>query len=239
MTYSTTEKNDSLIKAAAAECINDLISQYPAIEELDKKYEFSHIHNKRLNRLFEKSKRKENSKKTDRWKKFRKINFNLAAIISMFFILSVLAAFSTPQIRTAITNYMIEHNENYTKLVISSEKEGENNFSDKIFKMSPQYIPKGYSVFEIFETADEYKITYVDDANNTIYLYRFAGNADLLIDNNRKDLDKILINNHNGYIWSEDNSIILVCYYKNYIYRIEGNIDDDEIVLMAESIPAE
>lgn len=231
MRQSKNEKIDALLEEAAKISIEELIEDYPNLNELEGQYEFSSKHSKKMNKLFKKAKKLEIEGEIDAWHKFRKFSFNAAAVICMLFTVFTLVAFTVPEIRVAITNYFVEKNEEH--IVINTESNTNNN---EMTDGTPKYIPEGFEIISIIKTDIMIDAVYQNNDNDFIYYTRNAGETMLTIDNENNDFNEINISEYPGYISEKHNEITVVFHDGEYTYHIVSNIDREEIIKIAVSL---
>ncbi|MEX1377676.1 MAG: DUF4367 domain-containing protein [Eubacteriales bacterium] len=221
---------DEILEGASRISMDSIINNYPSVEELKEKYDFSKKHNKRMEKLFRKSKKVEGNYNYDAWQKFRKFSFNAAAVICMIFTLFTLLAFTVPPIRVTIANYIVEYNEKYVELNTNHD----NNIDD--IYGAPQYIPEGYMVKDIVETKSLLKIIYINDDGKEIYFDRYNGEVNITVDNENSEFKKITIKEFTGYTITKNGQSTIVFYTDTYTYSLIADLEYSEIILIAESI---
>lgn len=231
MKQSKRELIDELFKEAAEKSLSDIIKKYPTLEELEGKYEFSNKHNKKMKRFFKKAEKVESRGNIDAWHTFRRMSFNAAAVLCMLFTILTLVAFTVPEIRVEITNYIVEKNEEH--IVISTES---NMYKGEIIKGAPKYIPEGFEVNSYTETEIILDIMYSSGDNRFIYYTRSAGETMLTLDNENSNFTNINIAEHLGYISQKNDEVTIIFHDGEYTYYIVSDIDRDEMIKIAVSI---
>ncbi len=231
MKYSKEEKIDKLFRDAAEKSLDDLIKENPSLEELEGKYEFSDKHNKKMEKLFKRAKRIERGGNSDNWHTFRRISYNTAAVICMLFTVFTLVAFSVPEIRVAITNYIIEDKQEY--IVINTTS---NVYNGAIIDGVPKYIPAGYKIIDVIDEEITLNVFYERNGEYFISFSRNAGEVSINIDNESTDFKEIYIGQYQGYINEKEQNIAIIFHDGNYTYAISTNDTKEELILIAKSL---
>lgn len=231
MKKSKREKIDKLFEDASAMSLDNLINEYPSPEELEGMYDFSDKHNKKMKKLFRKADKIENGISKDFWHTFRRISFNAAAVLCMLFTVFTLVAFTVPEIRVAITNYIVEENYEYVAINIESDM-----YESEIIEGAPRYIPEGYKIIDTIITEAIIDIVYENSSGKFIYYTRNTGETFLTLDNEDSDFKPIHILKIKGYIKDKNGEISLVFHDDEYTHTITSNADKKVIIEIAESI---
>jgi len=235
MKQTVREINDVLISKAAEKSLDELLTSLPEISELEDKYEFSIGHQRKMNRLFSKAKRRSGTE-GDSWKKFRRFSYNAAAVICMFFTVFALAAFTIPPVRTALANYVLEYSEKYVKIGISSE-ENEASFTE--YEGEPGYIPEGYVVKDVKDFDSVFMIEYINEGEQFIKFSRYIGDVKIALDNEDSDFKEIYINGLKGYSTEKKGLVNIVFHDGTYTYTLFSEASYEETFKIAESIKTE
>lgn len=210
MKPSKRELIDELLNDAADTALKDLVGEYPSLEELEGKYTFSNKHNRKMKRLFKKADRLEDAGNVDAWHTFRRMSFNAAAVLCMVFTIFTLVAFTVPEIRVAITNYIVERNEEY--VVINTES---NMYNGQVIEGAPKYIPEGFEIVDYMSAENTIIVTY-ENNNSFIYYIRNTGDVSVTVDNELSDFDEISIDKFTGYICEKNNEITIIFHDGTY-----------------------
>lgn len=231
MKQSKRERIDKIFSDASDVALNGLIDEYPTLEELADKYEFSDKHTKKMNRLFKKAEKIESRGHADAWHTFRRLSFNTAAVICMIFTMFTLVAFTVPEMRVAITNYIVEQNEEF--IVINTES---NMHNGEIIEGTPKYIPEGFEIVDYMPAENTIIIRYENNDNRFIHFIRNKGDSSVTVDNESSEFEKTHIHDFVGYVCKKNNEITVIFHDGTYTYHIVSNINEEEVLIIAESI---
>jgi len=232
MNYTIREMNDAIISEAAEKSLDELLTSLPEMSALEGKYEFSAEHQRKMNRLFLKAER-QNRTENDGWEKFCRFSYNAVAVICMFFTVFALAAFTVPPLRTAIANYVLEYNEKYIKIDITSD---DNQSSYAKQEYEPGYIPDGYALSEIKQMGQTLSIEYINDYGQTIRYARYTGDVNITLDNEGSDFKEIYINGMKGYSTEKKGLVNIVFHDGIYTYTLISEASFEETFKITESI---
>ena len=99
----------------------------------------------------------------------------------------------------------------------------------------PEYMPAGYKVEEI-KSDDSYIYISYANGEDTIDFEQRKGNVKLSIDTENSEVYEINISGSTGYIQKRKSLTIIYWNNSDIMFDISGNIDDSELIKIAESI---
>lgn len=231
MKQTKREKIDELFKEAAKQSLDDMIDEYPSLEELEGNYEFSHKHNKKMERLFKKAYRTEENADTDLWHRFRRLSFNAAALICMLFTILTLVAFTVPDIRIAITNYVVMQNEDHTVINTTSDI-----YNGEVIEEVPRYIPNKFILLEYTIGEGTVFARYTDDKEGFIHYTRTKGNSSINLDNEDTKIERLKIREFDGFVFEKNGVATIIFHDTEYTYLLSATVSRKELIKIAESI---
>ncbi len=181
---------------------------------------------------------KEYEKKEKREQKQRLIKkFTLrAAVLIAVIMVGFTVTFNTVEaFKITVLNFIMEQKEKFSLLSLS-----ENNKPDVPTELNgkyfPHYLPGGYEIKNAFVTDMGVEISYINKNEEIINYSYFGIDVATGIDTeNRKEIS-VSINGLNGSMFSKNEHRTLVFKSDDYIFIIEGDIAQEEIIKIAESI---
>jgi len=202
------------------------------IESLPKEEDLSHRFSKRFERKMNKLIRQEN--RTPFMKSFINHSKKAAVIFLIFIIIAFATTMSVEAYRVKFFEIVIEVWEEFTSMIFKSN---ENSNDNKLIPAIPEYIPKGFSIFEENINDHMYGVIYIDGNNEEIfYEQRVLSYGEIILDTENIEDETIEIDNQtiilftnkgvNQIYWSDD----------SYSYTLISGIRKEEIIGMAKSI---
>lgn len=181
---------------------------------------------------------KKYEKKEKRKRKLRlikKVTLKAAVLIAVLMV-GFAVTFSTVEaFRVTVINFIIEQKEKFSLISLSEN----NNISvptELDEKYYPHYLPKGYEINSTFTNDSGVEISYINKNNEIINYSYFDKNTKAGIDTENTTETSVFINGIKGSIFSKNRYRTLVFKLDEYIFIIEGHIEQEEIIKIAESI---
>lgn len=210
---------DSLIQTSANALADEALYDTECEE-----FEFSQEHQKKMNALFRGEQKK--YKKVQMKKSMRKIS----AVAAVFIVILSIFVMSVSAWRVKILNFVL--NISQTDSDIDFDGDGNDSYDSDGINLG--YIPKDF----VLTKKDTDNGLYLKFEKDTYY-FSFKMNtvtANMGIDTENADMEKISINGHEGIYSENDNHNILVWYDEEFAYSIVGNSEKSDIVKIAENI---
>lgn len=190
-------------------------------------YEFSEEHNAKMRKLFRKERNKLMLKKISKYSKR----------VAVFFLVTVIVAgisiFSVEAWRIKVFNFIIDMQKTHSEINFDEDNtKGDTYSSDEI---SFDYIPSGFKLES--STMRQEKI-YLLFKNEELY-FEFKlrkVNVSIGIDTENADVKKLTINGNKAIYSTNNNVNILVWNSGDYSYSLSGNIEEKELINIAEKI---
>lgn len=220
---------DAVLQRAFCDYTDKQLSAYPDCEALAKKYPLS----KKEKRVFDRA-----VKEVTYGKTLVRVYLSRAAVIFLCIIaLCAGIMMTSPEVRAAARNVIIEWFDKYTHFSFVSTDAGVNDF-ENVEDVKIGYVPDGYELVNTDESP--FSITYFYySADNEYYINVFKNNEnELFADNERSEYKEIEINNHQSWIVYDDvnNYGSLILTGDKISVSISGNLPKNELIKIAESI---
>lgn len=210
---------DALLREAVAVVAQEMIEEAQADME-NSKIDFSERHKRVMDKILA-------SYKADIRKKRRVKSVKRAAVILIACLVMMGASiFCVKGLRIKFLNYILEMHDTHTEL-----KYDNSLVSDDL---NITYIPEG---FQLKEYSQEGYI-YLKFEKNNAYFYITARDEEIQnnVDTEGAVIEQITINDTEAFLSIKDDLIILVFHDMEYYYTITGNIEETEIIKIAEGI---
>lgn len=214
---------DDIIEEAAIIAAENLGENMPEPE----KVEFSKEHEEKMQNIF----RKERNKLL--FKKISKYSKRVAIFFIAFVIVSGVTIFSVEAWRIKIMNFIIEMNQTHSEIRFSEEITKGNAYKSNEITLG--YIPEGFELERrdvnvggidlIFTRKENYFVFSMDDINSKMG-----------IDTENASVRKTTVNGREAFYSSNDNVNILVWHDEEFVYKLSGKIEENEMVKIAENI---
>ncbi|WMJ77478.1 MULTISPECIES: DUF4367 domain-containing protein [unclassified Sedimentibacter] len=195
----------------------------PDQEELDKK----------ILGMIKECEKKE--KRKQKQKLIKKLALKAAVLIAVV-VVGFAVAFNTVEaFKINVLNFIMEQKEKFSLISLS-----ENNNTDVPAELNekyyPHYLPEGYEIKSTFINDSGVEISYINKNNEIINYCYFDKDAKTGIDTENRTETSVFINGLNGSIFSKNGHSTLVFKFDEYIFIIEGYIEQEEIIKIAKSI---
>ena len=212
---------DKILDDLLADAMDDL---YPDFQDLSTEDEIEPP--KEFQDSMEKMFREEKNRL--RSKLFRHRIPRIAAVFALFLVLAFITINTTSAWKEPLYNFFFRpaNDENKTKVEIAIDEEIDMD------KYLPDYVPEGFELAgnSYTKTTDHYNYRF--EKNNSYFIITVVSNQeDLYV--NLSSLDKIIYNQNTYYT---NNTDTLVWNYDTYYFSILYNIEQTEILKVANSI---
>ncbi|MDD2494791.1 MAG: DUF4367 domain-containing protein [Tissierellia bacterium] len=191
------------------------------------KHEFSERHKEKMQELFDKARK--DSAKLRRKIYFKRIAVSFIVVIAI----STIAISSVSAWRVRFMNFILEITEKDTN--ITFEIDNSNIDSYKFDEFTFEYIPEGFKL-EKSETRGDYVYISFHNRNKYFNFRTIDIESSLSIDTENAETGEIIINDRNVIYSKKDGVFILVWNDDNIAYLLIGNMDENELVKIAENI---
>lgn len=220
---------DAVLQRVFCDYTDEQLALYPDCEALAKKYPLPKKEKRAFDRLV---------KEIKYGKSLVKVYLARAAVIFLCIIaLGAGVAMTSPEVRAAARNVIIEWFDRYTLFTFISTDPGKNDFTD-IKDVKIGYVPEGWKL----DFKDDFPeiITYIYNCNDINYTIDVFENesTDLFPDNERSTYTKTEINGHETWIiYDEKNSCgTLILVGSKVSVSISGILPKEEFIKIAKSI---
>ena len=183
----------------------------------------------------------------EREKKFYFYWFNtfgkrVAAIILAILISLTTVTFSVKALREPFIRFIVEIYEKFSNVIFVNDK----SESDIILvteelileKIQPTYIPEEYELESEYNDEVIHKEIYINSDKSKTIMYMQRINDESIVQANTENVvyENILINNYSAIYYSNKGTNTIVVSGERYIFTIEGTIEKEELLKIAESI---
>lgn len=218
--------DDKFLYAYIPQAEQIMLSRIPAEKELSHK--FSRRFKKKMKALLKYERRSPAMRRFAHWLKIAAAILLAVLSLSFGFIMCVEAY------RTRLFEILVRVEEELTSLFIYSE---EITGDETLILKYPAYIPKGYSVIEQTDTMYTNLVIYGNESGNEIcYLQKMIGQGEFIFDTENAETRDITIGTAKGFIIL-NKGIVQIFWYDDFnTYSLIGNLDENEMIKMAESI---
>lgn len=220
---------DAVLQRVFCDYTDEQLDSYPDCETLAKKYPLP----KKEKRAFDRTVKEAKYKKS-----LVRVYLSRAAVIFLCIIaLGAGVMMTSPTVRAAARNVIIEWFEKYTHFSFVATDVGENDF-ENIEDVKIGYIPDGFELVNTEEIPGN--ITYDYYLNNSYYSVDIFDNetSSLFPDNERSEYTKTEINDHEVWIIYDEKTVSgsLVLVGAKISVLITGTLPKNELIKIAESI---
>lgn len=213
---------DALLKAAAI-IANENISR--EIKDNGQEIEFSKEHEEKMRRFFKRERRKELTRKLNKY-------FKVAACaVAAVFVVSSISIFSVDAWRVKFLNFVFDSEKANTDFNFT-DGSGTSYSDDEI---TLGYIPEGYSLVEKTAIGDIVTLYFSNDIESFTFVLNTT-EGDLSTDTEGGYIDKVTVNGREAIYSSNKNTNILMWHDNNYMYSINGSISKEEMIKIAENV---
>lgn len=178
-------------------------------------YEFSKHHNRQMNKLFSKMRK-------DKYHKYTKNTLRVLIVAALISSMTI-TAFGIPQSREFIIKKLF----NYSSYTIKDVSD-----MDIVSNLTVEYIPDEFELIDKFESNSLYYCEY-GDYDKYIIISKYTLDNKINFDTETSDYKEILIDNIKYISYNSNTNSGIVWNSNGYLYAIEGNISNDELLQIA------
>ncbi|NLM22258.1 MAG: DUF4367 domain-containing protein [Peptococcaceae bacterium] len=230
---------EALFEYAAACHVDNILAEYPVVDDLTPDFAFPPEFNHRMKKLIASHNRKEalNNINKKTVKILPKAAIFLLVLIGSFTIMVA----SVEALRVKALNVIMNIQNQYTSIQTKDDNNGHPKQSNEQIlpawiRYAPNYIPDGFKVNRTEKRETREVIYFVNEQGQIIEFIRYLGsNTDLRIDTEGADVQQILIHKKEALL-SEKQGIITIVWTDEYLFSLIGEEDRAEMIKMAESI---
>jgi len=187
---------------------------------------FSKEHQRKMQKLFAAERNK------IRRKTALKYTIRIAAVFLILITIATVAIASVEAWRVRFRNFIIDLRADHTVIDFRDDF-AEDTF--EIYDFYFGYMPDGFEFVRSMSLDNFLMVEFRNEDLNFRVSIRDI-DAGLAIDTEDADIQRITINGHQAFFSTNDNINILVWHDNEYSYRLEGNIEKNQIILIAENI---
>lgn len=163
---------------------------------------------------------------------FNTVGKRVAAIAIAIVLALTTTAFSVKAIRDPLVRFITETFEKFTNIIFDNSEE-EIEFT----KCELGYVPEGFELVEKTETKFMYREKYKSiDGTSIVYTQQMNASLIKTIDTEMILYRDICVNGLKGIIYENRKEMLVMISSEQYSFTICGNIAEEEIIKIAESI---
>lgn len=180
------------------------------------KHNFSKKHNEKMAELFYQEP-KENKHKLS------KKTIRILLIAAILLALTATTVFAIPASRKAVIENFLNHSE-YEVLDKSKAK--------PVKSLTVNYVPEGF-----IKVDEDFNYQYYENGERNFFVEKCMINAGIGFDTETYDSENIEINERDAVFFGSKNNVNGIIFNDgNYIYKIDGHLDKEELVKIAQNI---
>ena len=212
---------DSMIAEAAKRADKELGEQAGCTDE---SIEFSGKHEKKMNRLFAKVRRRQ------KLVKFSKYLRRAACVLIAVCVAGGVSLFSVKAWRNRVLNFVFDSKATHTDFeIIDSTQTFKNDF------ITVGYLPKGFELEKDFSNEMSALIRF-ENGKDDIKIGKYSLSASITIDTENSNVEEIKIHSYPGKYIDNPRFNSVMWYTDEWIYQVISTLDRAEVVRIAESI---
>lgn len=181
--------------------------------------------------------KREKEKQRRKWlKRIRSYSGRAAMFILVLIGVSTVVTMSVEAFRIRILNYFIEKTESYTEFKVDEVVDGQNAPKldlDQYYYLT--YLPEGYTYDCHQIVGDVVILRYSNGTDIIIFTQENTGSA-YHLDTEDAEMKEVPIRDSSGYLIVKDDASILFWNEKSMDFMINGNLEPNELIKIAESL---
>lgn len=172
---------------------------------------------------------------------FNTVGKRVAAIILVLLLSLTTITFSVRALREPVIRFIVETFEKFSSVVFVNDKSENDVIETTDFVLNvivPTYIPKGYEFESEFNDDVAYQSVYTNKNKSSTIMYMQRINDESIVQTNTENVvyENILVNNYPAIYYSNKGTNTIVISGEQYIFTVEGTIEKEELIKIAESI---
>ena len=170
---------------------------------------------------------------------FNTVGKRVAAIILVLLLSLTTITFSVRALREPVIRFIVETYEKFSNVIFVNDKSEEDIIDDFTFeKIMPTYIPEDFELESEYDDEVIHKEVYIssDQSSTIMYMQRINDESELHVNTENVMYENVLINDVSAIFYSNKGVNTVVLSNDIYIFTVEGNIDREELMKIAESI---
>lgn len=170
---------------------------------------------------------------------FNTVGKRVAAIILVIILSFTTITFSVRALREPVIRFIVETFEKFSNVMFVNDKTEQDIIVDFVLeKVVPSYIPDKFTEESIFEDESGFQTVYIsNDGSQSIMVMQIV-NDEAIVQTNTENVvyENILVNNYPAIYYSNKGTNTIVISGEQYIFTVEGTIEKEELIKIAESI---
>lgn len=170
---------------------------------------------------------------------FNTVGKRVAAIILAVILSFATITFSVKALREPVIRFIVETFEKFSNVVFVNDKSEEDIIVDAQFEIIiPEYIPEGYTRDSEINYDIGYQVAYVsqDNLNNIIYMQMLNNESAVQANTENIEYENLLVNNYSAIYFSNKGTNTIIVSGETYIFTVDGTVEKEELLKIAESI---
>ena len=211
---------DSMIAEAAKRADKELGEQADCMDE---SIEFSEKHEKKMNRLFAKVRRRQ------KLVKFSKYSRRAACVLIAVCVAGGVSLFSVKAWRNRVLNFVFDSKATHTDFeIVDSTQTFKNDY------ITVGYLPKGFELKDN-SSDDVYTLLVFEKDQDNIKIGKYPIDMSVTIDTENSEVEEIVIRSHNGKYINNSRFNCVAWNTDEWIYQIITTLDKAEVIRIADS----
>lgn len=215
---------EALLKHVAGVAEDELFAE---LEENEEEFVFSERHEKQMAELFASVSPQEKKRRHPAIK-----------VLLMAAVLLIVSAVATVAFNPKVLNFFTKSTETNTEIRheeigIAEADKVEGTYTTEDLTLG--YVPKGMQF--VSNERDDKQVTLKFQEEDKFFMLR-VWKKDMVynLDNQQSSMEKILINNKEGFMQEREGNFSVKWYSEEYTYALLGNLEKDEMIKIAENI---
>lgn len=219
--------NDKLLKEAFEQYNTEYCDSLPSDDELKETVSFSSEFENKMEKLIKRQNK-------PYYQLINTVGKRAAVITLAVFIAFNTVTFSVEALREPFIDFIVETYEKFSKISFVEKIPDEQK---EFTPIKPEYIPEGFSLDSESKSDNIYNLIYKSINSDTI-IYSQMSKSDNPIQFDAENLEyqKIEINGYPAVYWKKYEIYSILFCTQNYVYTINGNILEEEILKIAQSV---
>lgn len=170
---------------------------------------------------------------------FNTVGKRVAAIILVLLLSLTTITFSVKALREPVIRFIVETYKKFSNVMFVNDKTEQDIIVDFVLeKVIPSYIPEKFTEESTFEDESGFQTVYIsNDGSQSIMVMQIV-NDEAIVQANTENVvcENISVSNYPAIYYSNKGTNTIVISGEQYIFTVEGTIEKEELIKIAESI---
>ena len=161
-----------------------------------------------------------------------------AVCAATLILLCAILVMSVSALRAPVLNFVTKTTKESTDITLPNTDDASTSDAQEIYNtdsLSVGYIPEGFSLAER-DIKERSVYLLFSNGTQTFDICIYSNNSTISINTEDACIERMYINNHPALYSENDVCNIITMYDDNYVYIIEGTIDKDNLVQIAQNL---